>query len=74
MFHLKDNICFERVNRSDNYGGVRIARLKPGEDPVDGGGETIIETDASGWASVVASMTALGESAQTWGMILALQK
>jgi hypothetical protein len=74
MFHLKDGIVFERHGTGETYGGVRIAMLRQGEGMGPGAGETIVETDASGWASVVASMTAIGETSQTWGMILALQK
>ena len=74
MFHVKDNICFERISQGSNYGGVRLCKLRPGEDMRPDAGETIIVMTAEEWSSVASSMTALGENGNTWRMILALQK
>ena len=85
MFHVSEGLFFERLNVIDEqkkgrdhewaveyYGGVRIIKRKDGNPSSPIIFEQVLT--AGEWSSVVASMTALGESAQTWGMILALQK
>ncbi len=74
MFHAHDGICFERTGTGETYGSVRICRTKPEDNMAPGSGETILVCSASEWASIVSSMSALGENSRTYGMILAWQK
>lgn len=77
MFHLENGLCFERIKSSDKpefYGGVRICRLQPNEDMRGGAGETVAIISASSWASICASMSALGENGTTHRMYEALQR
>lgn len=65
MFHLKDGIYFERGPGS----GVTITIDLP---PVQGfPKQKVIETDASGWASVLASVCSRGEDGNTYREALA---
>ena len=59
MFHLQDNVYFERVN-----GGVRIVV----RDGVNADAPIIkdVTTDFGGFASVFASMSARGEDFDSW--------
>lgn len=71
-FHSSDNLCFER--RPD--GGVTVLRVAAGHDalkvisPV----EWFVDLTPEGWASVVASMSAAGETFATFDAALARQK
>lgn len=81
MFHARDDITFERLTferqggpKTDEeialFGGVRISRLpnRGGDPGFD------VSFSPSEWASIVASMTALGENTHTHAMIYALQR
>ena len=80
MFHVKNGLFFERIDASkldkdhaaEFYGGVRILVTKDGKE----GSPVVFEQmlTAEAWASVVASMTVLGESGATFRMMVALQK
>lgn len=90
MFHLKDGLCFERIDfdtvaqpcsandpcrwPAEMIGGVRICTLRKGENMKDGSGITVACLTASEWASVVASMSAFGETSTSYAMFLAAQK
>lgn len=66
MFHLSDGIYFERGPGS----GVTITIDLPPTlygDPQ----KKVVETDASGWASVLASVCARGETGETHAEALA---
>jgi len=71
-FHSSDNLCFER--RSD--GGVTVSRVQPGHDPLRAISpvEWFVDLTPEGWASVVASMAAGGETLATFEAALARQK
>lgn len=61
MFHYKDGLFFDRLPN----GSVNIVQTKNGEEPICNARESNIVyaeiVDANGWASVVASVSALGE-------------
>lgn len=62
-FHLDNGLVFRRHPE----GRVEIRQLHP-----NGGDSFVCETSASGWASVVAHLSARGESAETHAAALAL--
>ena len=72
MFHVDHGLFFERITEGPSYGGVRITKREHA-DP-----ESAILFDqvvsAEVWASIVSSMTVIGETSQTFGVIMALQK
>lgn len=76
MFHVSDGLFFERVVPTEinpkKFGGVRIIKRKEAKDDSPIVFEQFL--DAESWASVVASMTVLGESGGLWRAIVALQK
>lgn len=63
-FHLEQGICFKRM---DDNGSVRIRKYK---QPIPNDETPEIEfectVDDSSWASVVASVSARDEDADTW--------
>ena len=65
-FHAKDNWFFERLDD----GAVRIRKNLNGEQ----GPFYEVILDASVWASIVASMSPLGESRRTWLAALSIQE
>lgn len=74
-FHVRDGLCFARIETTMMDGpGVRTA------DPALFGGVRIQKGDlamdltAEEWASVVASVSALGENVTTWNILRALQR
>lgn len=78
MFHVRDGLFFERLNHEPGYGCGCVRIVKKIE--VDGGPAGVNEAtqfdmilDASTWASVVASMSALGENGTTHAMFETLQ-
>jgi hypothetical protein len=78
MFHAKNGLCFERIKtlqspEGGTYGSVRIAKVS-GPDISDGLGETLAILEPNEWASVCASMSAIGENDTTFRMFEALQK
>lgn len=82
MFHAENGLCFERLEFDENggfigadkFGSVRVCLLSPGEDMQWGAGKTLAILPPSSWASVVASMTAIGENATTHAMFEAAQR
>ncbi len=64
MFHLTNGLYFERLDD----GSVRIVKTDGPAGPDDDGSviEFDITTDASGWASVVATVSAHGEEDGGW--------
>ena len=73
MFHVKDGLFFERIDSAPGIGvgAVRIIKRQNGADESPVIFETVI--DHSSWASVVASMCALGEDGTTHAMFDVLQ-
>lgn len=65
-FHARDGWYFRR--QAD--GAVRI--LAP--DSLGPGAHQLVDLDANTWASVVASVSAVGESIETWREALAFHK
>lgn len=65
-FHLNDGLCFTRTES----GGVRIEKFAAGVNCFAEGAkpEWSVETMDSGWASVVAHVSAEGESSTTWAL------
>ena len=69
-FHYKDNWFFERLN---SEGDVRIYREEKESDSETSfpGYEFCIDIDAASWASIVASVSKLGETSETYHKIIA---
>jgi hypothetical protein len=74
MFHSKCGLCFERLLTADQWGSVRVAMIDTQSEMQDGGGKTLAVLAPNEWASVVASMSALGETGTTFRMFLEMQK
>ncbi len=74
MFHVRDGLFFERLNSEPGYGCgcVRIVKRESGRDDAPIVLDMIL--NASSWASVVASMSILGENGTTHAMIEVLQQ
>ena len=73
-FHAKDGLHFARIE-SANYQNAAVTTL---DVRLLGGvriqwGDKVIDLTSSEWASVVASVSALGENATTFAMLEALQ-
>jgi hypothetical protein len=74
VFHAQNGLSFERVDTSEGYGIGAVRVLVEGITPE---GESIKHSfvlDASTWASVVASMSSLGETALTYALVLIAQQ
>lgn len=77
MFHWRDGWFFERVANSSsvpdpNYASVRIIKRKEPKDDSPVVVEALIPP--SEWASIVASVSALGETGASFRMFEAAQK
>lgn len=72
LFHVKDGLYFQRTAK----GGVRIIKTDPTAcfDPLgypDAPAELDVTLDDGSWASVVAHVSALGETGETYRAALA---
>jgi len=66
-FHVADGLCVERTRS----GGVKIMKFAPRADCfAEKGAEWEIEITDSAFASIVASVSARGETAETWSEAL----
>lgn len=74
MFHLRDGLFFQRIETEPGYGCgcVRIVKHESARDGAPVVFDMII--DASSWASIVSSMSALGESGTTHVLSLVAQQ
>lgn len=74
MFHVSDGLYFERVAHDQGHGigAVRIVKKRDAklDSPIIF--EQIIDADA--WASVVSTVSSLGETATTWALFKILQQ
>ena len=63
-FHFRDRWYFERLNN----GAVRIYHEDKFVDPDSGTREydVCLDIDPDSWASIIASVSARGETAETW--------
>jgi hypothetical protein len=71
-FHLTGGLCFERIGD----GGVRVAKYADSSRVFDDDAipEWTIDTTDSGWASVVATVSARDETGETWAEALAAHR
>jgi hypothetical protein len=67
-FHVKDGFQFTRITGGEHHGSVKIAVVKDGA-VVYG---TMLPPNE--WASVAATMSALGETGTTFRMFEAMQR
>lgn len=78
MFHVKDGLFFERkVVTSESgvlEGHVHIVKTDDGKDPELRNTVLDVMLTPSEWASVVASVSALGENGATHALFLAAQR
>jgi len=76
MFHVSEGLCFQRINEPTDeamfYGGVRVIIFKDAK--CQGEPKYLKALTAEDWASVVASMTAIGDTSQIFRAVLAMQK
>ena len=67
-FHWKDGWYFERLTMLARYRWVRIYHVDPEQQIAD----VDIEIDPDSWASIMASVSRLGETAYTFALAKAL--
>ena len=60
-FHWKGGWYFERMDGMDKYGSVRVYHL-PQDQPGTNVPDVDLEIDPDSWASIVASVSAEGET------------
>lgn len=72
-FHWKDNWYFERL---DDEGTVRLYHEDLEADQEDGIVEydVCLDIDAASWASIVASVSKLGDTAEVFQKVIALHQ
>lgn len=68
-FTAKADLLFVRIVGGESHGSVQINRVHP-----DQSRQLLVELSAAEWASIVATMTCLGETGATFRMFEALQK
>ncbi len=69
VFHSKDGLAFIRFDGGQFHGSVQLCKIHP-----DGARQMLAEWLPAEWASIVATMSALGETGTTFRMFEALQK
>lgn len=85
MFHTADGLFFDRHEHvlegkdacpmpCSKDGGVTITKTRDGKTPDDGNVSLVQFINCNSWASVISSMSALGETACTFAMMAAFQK
>lgn len=68
-FAVKGELLFVRIVGGDFHGSVQIHKLHP-----DKSRQLLAEFPPNEWASIVATMSALGENGTTFRMFEALQR
>lgn len=68
-FHSKDGLYFVRIVGGQFHGSVQIVKVH-----ADKSRQLLVEFPPNEWASIVATMSALGETGTTFRMFEAMQK
>jgi hypothetical protein len=73
-FQAKADLRFVRIEGGDFHGSVQINKVHRGAPGAPESIQLLAEFQPNEWASIVATMSALGETGTTFRMLEAMQK